>query len=341
MNEIYLSIQTIYKIIDYLLLNAYATKSKGLYNGKSGIAIALFEVAKFLKDDNLEEQAFILIQDSLIGDSENINFESGESGIGFALLYLIQNKFIDTSFDDIFSKRYHRILAYLHQKSSHAKTTSLLSSLFFLGSLPISKIDSKLKYLIHQIEQDTEFELDHFYSEYRNSILCISPIYIVEKMRMYLNWKIHHNTMNKSIKFIKAYLSLIQMKRIIPDLISLLYLNIANKTFENINLNQNIIQELISTTLRNLNTSAISLKQHLTILYLIHNFKNVFDFLERPTNLIQTDDKALEDLLISKISPNQWIAGYGYGLSRLLLYYVFNEYCQKGYNTSRFQILLG
>lgn len=39
---------TIRKIVDYMLLNACSINSSGLYSGKAGIALTLFEVARYL-----------------------------------------------------------------------------------------------------------------------------------------------------------------------------------------------------------------------------------------------------------------------------------------------------
>ena len=50
---------TIRKIVDNILLNASSVNSSGLYNGKAGMALALFEAARYLKDDGIEEKAFL------------------------------------------------------------------------------------------------------------------------------------------------------------------------------------------------------------------------------------------------------------------------------------------
>lgn len=57
---------TIRKLVDYISLNACSVNSSGLYNGKSGISLALFETAKCLQDTEIEDKAFSLFQESLI-----------------------------------------------------------------------------------------------------------------------------------------------------------------------------------------------------------------------------------------------------------------------------------
>ena len=101
---------TIRKIVDYMLLNACSINSSGLYSGKAGIALTLFEVARYLQDEYIEEQAFDLLQESLTSKTENISFEHGLSGIGYVLLYLIENKFIEADFDELFTDQYNKII---------------------------------------------------------------------------------------------------------------------------------------------------------------------------------------------------------------------------------------
>ena len=83
---------TIRKLVDYISLNACSVNSSGLYKGKSGISLALFETAKCLQDTEIEDKAFSLFQESLIRKTNDFGFENGMSGIGYVLIYLITNK---------------------------------------------------------------------------------------------------------------------------------------------------------------------------------------------------------------------------------------------------------
>lgn len=66
--------KTVRKLIDYVLLNACSVNSSGLYNGKAGMSLALFEAARLLKDPYIEEQAFDLLQEALLSKNEDIGF---------------------------------------------------------------------------------------------------------------------------------------------------------------------------------------------------------------------------------------------------------------------------
>ena len=96
------------KLSEYVLLNACAVSSSGLYNGKSGMTLSLFEAARYLNDEPLEDHAFELLEETLLVNSEDIGCENGLSGVGYVLLYLIDNEFIDADFDDFFENRQTR-----------------------------------------------------------------------------------------------------------------------------------------------------------------------------------------------------------------------------------------
>lgn len=101
---------TIRKLVDYISLNACSVNSSGLYNGKSGISLALFETAKCLQDTEIEDKAFSLFQESLIRKTNDYGFENGMSGIGYVLIYLITNKLIDADFEDLFGDQREAII---------------------------------------------------------------------------------------------------------------------------------------------------------------------------------------------------------------------------------------
>jgi len=63
---------TIRKLTDYVLLNSDSVNSFVLYNGKAGMALALFESTKYLHDENVEDKAFRLLQESLVIEKKTI-----------------------------------------------------------------------------------------------------------------------------------------------------------------------------------------------------------------------------------------------------------------------------
>ena len=98
------------KLCDYILLNAYSVNSTGLYNGKAGFALCLFDVAYKLHDEYLEEQAYELLQEALLSRNEDISFENGLSGIGYVLLYLMRQQYVEADFEEVFGTILNRIV---------------------------------------------------------------------------------------------------------------------------------------------------------------------------------------------------------------------------------------
>lgn len=97
------------KFIDYLLLNAYSVHSTGLYNGKAGLSLVLFEAARLLQNKGAEEHAFELLQEALTTQNPDIGFENGLSGVGFVLHYLIKNQFVEADFQEVFGEKLYTI----------------------------------------------------------------------------------------------------------------------------------------------------------------------------------------------------------------------------------------
>ncbi|MCC8147186.1 MAG: hypothetical protein LIO93_12310, partial [Bacteroidales bacterium] len=124
--------ERLYKLIDYLLLNAFSVNSLGLYNGKAGMSLCLFEAARLFEDDRLEEYAFELIQEAIVlTDLQNDHsFQSGLSGIGFVVLYLLKNGFLEGNFKEFFGTQLEDILSTLNNEKP---LRNYLLSIYFLS----------------------------------------------------------------------------------------------------------------------------------------------------------------------------------------------------------------
>ena len=93
------------KLTDFVLLNACSVSSTGFYSGKAGMSLCLFEVARTLSDEYLEDNAFELLQESLLSKNNDIGFENGLSGIGYVLQYLIDNEYVKKAWSEYFNLR--------------------------------------------------------------------------------------------------------------------------------------------------------------------------------------------------------------------------------------------
>ncbi|GAA4797994.1 hypothetical protein GCM10023231_28290 [Olivibacter ginsenosidimutans] len=54
------------KLVYFVLLNSCSHKDIGLLYGKAGLSISLFETSHFLRDEQIENYAFDLIQQALV-----------------------------------------------------------------------------------------------------------------------------------------------------------------------------------------------------------------------------------------------------------------------------------
>lgn len=91
------------RIINHLILNSKIIDDLGLLEGKTGIAIAFYEYARYIGND-----LFITFANELVDDVVNNlttflsdDFTSGICGIGWGLEYMIQNDFIEADSSDI------------------------------------------------------------------------------------------------------------------------------------------------------------------------------------------------------------------------------------------------
>ena len=91
---------------NYLLIDSLSVSNVGL-SGKAGAALALFELSR--KDAFLEDYAFEFFQESLAFLNNDYCYK-GAVGVGLILNYLIDNKFIDADFRELFGEKHEQIV---------------------------------------------------------------------------------------------------------------------------------------------------------------------------------------------------------------------------------------
>lgn len=336
MNEsiININIGTIRKLATTVLINAYAINSPGLYNGKAGYSLALFEVAKLLNDDYLEDQAFELIQEALVSKTDDISFEQGLSGIGFVLKYLIDYQFIKADFDFFFKNKYQKISSNIHNKSYSidSRLTPML-----MGYL----INDKAS--LYRLTTEVYQELTSFFNK---------SIFSLEKA-------IETNVFYRYETLLKVLSS---SNEIIPntDIASLYYAYSQFYTYKN-NIQQFKIcyytriyaikssnQELLNHTSQCLYNCVadcymepLALSHCIDWLYLLRKeedrYFKIIELMEK--QIIQINENELEKNLIRVIPPFTLQSGFENGIARWLLYIVYLYTQKKGEDTSRFDKL--
>ena len=194
------------KLTDYMLNDVCSITGFGLYNGKLGISLALFESSRYLADETLEEQAFELFQKSLLIKTEDVSFENGLAGVGWALLYLIENKFIDADFDDIFIKEYEQLITRFKSVTIRPhRLVDLTRTIYFLSEIKkIKPNDNRIDYIIQHILSATELYLsvqfldmsDSNYINKKSTVMNVFEAYL--KSACYAN---HKNYLRLSIDY--------------------------------------------------------------------------------------------------------------------------------------------
>lgn len=93
------------QLADYLILNGYSKDLSGLYFGKAGISLVLFEIARALENEWIDDHAFEFMNQSLLSKTTKCDLENGLGGIAYALQYAIDQQFIDAGFDELFGEQ--------------------------------------------------------------------------------------------------------------------------------------------------------------------------------------------------------------------------------------------
>ncbi len=107
------------RIRNCLLLNASFIDNLGLMQGKTGIGIYFFHLARETQNQIYEDYAGELIDEIYdeITTQTSCDFENGLAGIGWGIEYLVQNKFIDADTDEVLEEFDNRII---HEITHHA-----------------------------------------------------------------------------------------------------------------------------------------------------------------------------------------------------------------------------
>lgn len=324
------SSKIIHQLIDYVLLNAYSVNSTGFYNGKVGLSLSLFNVSRFLNDNYVEEQAYELLQEALLSSNRDISFENGLGGIGYVLHYLITNKFIEADFRELFEEQTNHIIKTLTnilKYDSLKITVQCLMLVHFLDAIKSYYSNKEIDCLIVQIAsastQLLEERLDNITvksNKNETRVLSLFEIYI--KLADYYEsfpfvWSIlerygdfcfSDNSVSNLI--IASHLKHIVVKHHHP------YLQVVTTTN-------------MKKTIQSLYLDKMSLSQRIELLHLLHESGMAF-----PQSIKSMEEKLLnigshsynyEQYILDGICSDKFIAGYQYGIARLLLYWVYRN----------------
>ncbi|WP_157279125.1 lanthionine synthetase LanC family protein [Proteiniphilum acetatigenes] len=320
-------------MIDYLLLNAYSVNSSGLYNGKAGISLCFFEIARFLQDEYIEEQAFELLQESLLTKNEDIGFENGLSGIGYVLLYLIKNQFIEADFEELFGNQQRKIEEYIENLKVRERDKDKfvrynLKVIFFLDSLFSHNVKYRRVESLFPIFSDTACRL---LEEYASTIdkkqkVCLKTEYVAF-FEMYLKAAAVCQNFQCSSDMLDTYIRIFTQDQLVSNFIIGYYLENTATDKNHIWL-KGVAEINRIFALKNLYPATMSLAQRIELLYLLRQDEDLY---KEQIKLLEKDlfdsipQSALERNLLSATGTDCFVAGYQSGIARFLLYWIYRN----------------
>ncbi len=318
-------------LTDYILLNSCSVSSSGLYNGKAGIALTLFEVSRYMKDEYIEEQAFELIKEALLSKNEDIGFENGLTGIGYVLIHLLEDKFLDGDFEELFGDNLNKIFFQLSELEKRTLNKRLLLShikiVYFLSALEKYKNLKKANYFIRFFSKNVDIELEGIIAILEKTQDGGAKDAFLYFFESYLNIALSCDSFSISSKVINDYLNLYLKNKIVCNFSIGYYLKqIAIKY--NDNELEEIAEQNILLARKNIHPTVLSLSQRIDLLYLLHQHRkdHAWQICMLEKDFFDNEDEILlEKNLIQYISSNNFIAGYQSGISRYLLYWVFKN----------------
>lgn len=295
------------------------------------MALALFEVSRYLQDEYIEEQAFDLLQEALLSKSEDISFENGLSGIGYVLIYLLENKFIEGDFEELFEAELEKIfvkLEKLKNYSSNEQIASFLKIIYFLISIEKYTNDKKRIYFINFFCEKTNIFLEKYISNLDMKFnRCLKDDFATffETYVKVITYCAPH--FRPSLVALKGYSRLYKKNKLVSNFLIGHYLCIISSTTEDNQYLKNVGETNKIIAIKNLRPNLISLSQRIDLLCLLYqykeNFKELIDLLERNV-FVDTKEDVLEKTLLQSINPVNCIASYQHGISRFLLYWVIS-----------------
>lgn len=208
----------LYKFIDYVLLNSCAVSSSGLNNGKAGMSLCLFEGSRYFEDEKLEGHAFELLRESIVlsGKAADYTFESGLAGVGFVLLYLLENRFLEGEFNELFGEQLQEILLKMNDETPFLVQQP--SSIYFLFlANRAKKGTNEITGLINKILSDVEGRLEKQFLCFENSDSHISKWDVLGLFVRYLKIICYMGEYSRSLPVVEKYAGLFNKGRISAD----------------------------------------------------------------------------------------------------------------------------
>lgn len=306
------------KLVDQILLNAVSINSSGLYNGKAGLSLALFEASRYSNDENIENEAFLFLQEALVIKSQDYSFENGLSGIGYVLCYLIKNKFIEADFNEIFGKQYEQVIKdIITIRNDPERLLRSLKIIYFLSIVrEINGKDKRINEIIKAVFEGLELYLSLQFYDWNDDIYYVNnKTDVLETYETYLKLLEYSEYSDFSKLLLRDYTDLYRKNKILSSYTVGHYLQRLTTKY-GISDYKDVIEFNINNGLKNIYMNALTLKEKIEIMCLIHEDNDIFNNNEAVETIIKNIDMKI-------IPDGQSIPiDYQNGLARYLAFYV-------------------
>jgi len=316
--------ETIRKISEKLLQDVEKATSTGLYNGKAGLSFALFITASYLQDEQIEDEAFNLLKESIVIKNQDLSFETGLAGIGYTLLCLIENKYLDANFDEIFGEQYEMIIKGFETIEKYPmKLLNSLKVIYFLSKVNhIKREDNRTGKIIQKIFEGLELFLIIQFQDFTDIHYINKKADVLNIYKIYLHLVDYSGYTHFSNSVLEDYAALYRNGKIASSLETGFYLrNMAAR--QGMKIYDDIITDNINNGISNIRLNTLSLKERIDLAKIISIIKpkddRKYDKLLYFENL--REEMEIQDLL-KTVDKKSYPLGYGGGLSRFLIYCV-------------------
>ena len=296
------------KIVDHIMSNVCLINSAGLYQGKAGIALALFEASRYLQDENVENEAFRLLQEALIHKDQDYTFENGWSGIGCVLCYLIENKLIEADFDKIFSEQYEKIIQSLNDiETKPDRLLNIFQVVYFLSM--VKQKDDRAQKIIKKIFEGLELFLTIQFFDFKDIHYINDKMAVLRIYETYLKLVNYADYKYFSYSLLENYAELYRTKRVVSSVVIGYHIEMLTRK-NTISGYQDVVDDNIKNSTRNTREEILLFSEQVDAMKLFYDLRN---------NLNQTIN---EGNMLSSVSWNSIPLSYKDGWARLLLFNV-------------------
>jgi hypothetical protein len=329
----------VYKLKEILLLNAYTVESLGYWKGKAGIALTLFELARYLNDDSIENHAFDLLQETLAYNIANNEFQSGKAGIAYVVHYLQKNHFLDADYIDLYGEQHRDIInGILSSKDRGQNPNKYIDDLFFLISLSVFIPPKDYNECLNILSTNIFRELNNLHEKASLEIAVTFYNYSSKLLNLCCSVNIPDDIVNQILRKIIRINKILSSQDCICDhLLYPILLYVCSKKQEELDI-QKESANLIQETMKNILIPTLDFRQKTDLIFNIFRLYGVdqkLDFRGCADNILKTiidDDTAiLEKNIYNNIFRNpQESIGIGTGISRLILLAIYLSEIRTG-----------